>query len=274
VEVTGVPERIVVLEWGYLDMLYGLGAEPIGLADIKGYNTWVGAGPRPAATVTDVGLRGEPSIETVAGLEPDLIIDESWGYDYVPQLKELAPTVVYYPYPKDGVSQLERMTEVVTSLGVVLAREAQADQLLAGLDAHIETARTTLATAGQAGKRFVFIQAWGADDPGIRIFTKDSMVSQVLERLGLVNAWTSPGDYGFSDGSVEALATVEDATLLYVVQPDDDPITKRVADDPVWSALAFAKDGRTYSLGGDVWTFGGPLSLEQLVDRVVGKLAG
>ena len=41
-EVTGVPERIVVLEWGYLEMLYGLGAEPIGLADIKGYNTGSG----------------------------------------------------------------------------------------------------------------------------------------------------------------------------------------------------------------------------------------
>ena len=87
------------------------------------------------------------------------------------------------------------------------------------------------------------------DNPGIRIFTKDSMVSQVLERLGLVNAWENAGDYGFSDGSVEALATVEDATLLYVVQPDDDPITKRVADDPGLVG-APVRQGRSHAFAG------------------------
>lgn len=274
VEITGIPERIVVLEWGYLDMLYALGVEPTGLADIKGYNQWVGAGPRPAEDVVDVGLRGEPSLETVAGLDPDLIIDESWGYDYVPQLQALAPTLIYYPYPKDGTSQLERMDAAFRSIGTAVGKPAEADQVLADLDAHIEEARAEIAAAGKAGTRFTFIQAWGVDDPGIRIFTKDSMVSQVLERLGLVNAWEDAGDYGFSDGSVEAIATVEDASMFYIVQADDDPITTRIQEDPVWSALAFAKEERYYSLGGDAWTFGGPLSLTQIVDRVVEHLAG
>ena len=46
---------------------------PVGVADIKGYNTGTPSEPLDAAT-PDVGTRGEPSLDAIAALEPDLVV--------------------------------------------------------------------------------------------------------------------------------------------------------------------------------------------------------
>ena len=39
--ITGTPQRIVALEWTYVEDLLALGLQPIGVADIEGYHDWV-----------------------------------------------------------------------------------------------------------------------------------------------------------------------------------------------------------------------------------------
>ena len=63
------PTKVVGLEWGVVENLITLGVMPVGVADVKGYTTWVSAAKLDAA-VKDVGTRGESSVDAIVALEP------------------------------------------------------------------------------------------------------------------------------------------------------------------------------------------------------------
>jgi ABC-type Fe3+-hydroxamate transport system substrate-binding protein len=65
--------RVAALEWNVAEHAVSLGVMPVGVADVAGYGNWVKAEPLDAS-VADVGVRGEPSIDSIAALRPDLIL--------------------------------------------------------------------------------------------------------------------------------------------------------------------------------------------------------
>src|SRR5690242_19314148 len=66
-------KNVVSLEWGLTENLVELGVKPAGQADVKGYNVWDTSAPIDAAT-PDVGQRGEPSLDAIIALDPDLVV--------------------------------------------------------------------------------------------------------------------------------------------------------------------------------------------------------
>jgi iron complex transport system substrate-binding protein len=91
--------------------------------------------------------------------------------------------------------------------------------------------------------------------------------------LGLANAWDDGHQtYGFSTVGLEAVERVEEASFLYVAQPDDDPVNDTYSDDPAWRNFTFVQEDRVYPLGADVWLFGGPLSAGYLAEATVDAL--
>ncbi|MCA1673060.1 MAG: ABC transporter substrate-binding protein, partial [Actinobacteria bacterium] len=86
--------KVVGLEWNVVEHLVSLGVMPVGVADVKGYSAWVKAEPLDD-TVTDVGVRGEPSIDSIAALAPDLVISTPDVPEAaLAQLEEIAPVLV------------------------------------------------------------------------------------------------------------------------------------------------------------------------------------
>ncbi|MGW7414985.1 ABC transporter substrate-binding protein, partial [Streptomyces sp. NPDC054863] len=73
VELEGPAKKVVGTEWDVVEHLVALGVDPVGVADVKGYTAWDKAAPLKNAP-KDIGTRGEPSMDTVAALAPDLII--------------------------------------------------------------------------------------------------------------------------------------------------------------------------------------------------------
>ncbi|SEH79786.1 iron complex transport system substrate-binding protein [Halobacillus karajensis] len=105
VEIEGVPKRVVVLEWSYVEHILPLGIQPVGVADKEGYNKWVNAGESLADDVVDVGTRSEPNFEAISRLNPDLIIGADYRHEeFEDQLKEIAPTIMFAPYSEEGAA--------------------------------------------------------------------------------------------------------------------------------------------------------------------------
>jgi iron complex transport system substrate-binding protein len=277
-DITGVPQRIVVLEWTYAEDLLALGVQPVGVADVAGYKKWVNVEPALSGDVTDVGTRQEPSLESIAALEPDLIIGVQFRHEQIyKDLSDIAPTLLFDPYPTDpAVSQLDEMRTTLLAIADAVARPDEGQQVLDDMDAAFAEAKTKLDDAGKGGAPFALVQAFTSQDaPQMRLFTTTSMASSIMESIGLKNAWEGEFDqYGYNTVGVEALTTIPDANFFYVVQSDDDVFATAWKDNPVWTSLNFVKEGRTYALGGDTWLFGGPLSAQVLVDKVVAALAG
>lgn len=95
------PARVVALH--DLDNAYAiasLGFAPIGMGSITlgdRFERLQALGPIPATleTATEVGLLGDPNLETIAGLRPDLILGTKLSHEKITdQLTKIAPTVL------------------------------------------------------------------------------------------------------------------------------------------------------------------------------------
>ncbi|MFC9151618.1 ABC transporter substrate-binding protein, partial [Streptomyces bacillaris] len=94
VTLDGPAKRVVGTEWNVVETLVTLGVQPVGVADVKGYTAYDTSAPL-TGDVKDIGTRGEPSVATVAGLKPDLIVATGDLSDSaVAQLSKAAPVVV------------------------------------------------------------------------------------------------------------------------------------------------------------------------------------
>lgn len=266
-------QRIVALEWTYVENLLALGVQPVGVADIAGYNDWVSVPVALAPAVQDVGMRQEPSLEQIAALKPDLIIAPSFRVDAnYAELNAIAPTVAFDPYPADeALTQYDEMIQTFRAIARAVGREAEGEAALTQMEATFAAQADRVAAAGAAGEPFVLAQAFSGSSGAaeVRLFTENALATQIVERLGLENAWEDAAfqQYGFSTVSVEALPKLGEARFFYVVQDEDD-VFAAGSVRPLWESLPFVRAGKAHALGGDTWLFGGPLSAELLATLV------
>jgi ABC-type Fe3+-hydroxamate transport system substrate-binding protein len=273
----GPATRAVGLEWALVEHLVSLGVMPVGVADVAGYSAWVQAAPL-TSDVTDVGVRGEPSIETIARLQPDVVFaTPDMNEGAIAQIEAFAPVVVVRDADaSDAVGQMRRNVELVAQ---VTGKQAQAAQLLAGFDAAVADGAQRIAAAGLAGRRIAF--ADGYLDGGrlsIRAFTDGSLIGTVTRELGLVNAWPMKGDesYGTATTDVEGLTTLGDVEFVYWTNKVEgpDPFVDGLAGNAVWQSLPFVQAGNVERLPDGIWMFGGPASVRQYIDAITAALAG
>ncbi|HEY6801563.1 MAG TPA: iron-siderophore ABC transporter substrate-binding protein [Agromyces sp.] len=268
-------EDIVALEWNTAENLIALGVMPVGVADVDGYTTWVKSEVLDD-TVTDVGMRGEPSIDAIAGLAPDLVVTTSdLPESAISQIEEFAPVlVVRGADASNGIGQMEQNLE---NIAIATGREAEAETILAGFDDKVAEGRAALEAAGLAGTEFAMSDAWASGGQvSIRPFAKGSLLSDVTEELGLVNAWPGEGDadYGLASTDVEGLTVLGDVSFLYIASVEQDPYQNELAGNAVWQSLPFVKAGTVHRLPDGIWMFGGPSSMNDYIDAVVDTLAG
>jgi ABC-type Fe3+-hydroxamate transport system substrate-binding protein len=270
-------KKVVVLEWTYAENLLALGIQPAGMADIKEYGNYVNIEPQLDDTVADVGGRQEPNLEAIAALEPDLIIGVSFRHDaMLADLEEIAPTVIFNPYPEDeSIDLYQEMETTFNEMAKAVGKEAEAEKVLADLEATYEEKAKEIEEANLKTKDTILTLAYtGAAAPEIRVFTPNSMASIIMEKIGLTNAH-QPDQFevfGSSTFNVEGLTKYENANYLYTVPDEDNIYDNQLKGNKVWENLAFVKENRTYDLGADTWLYGGPLSAKTLVNQITDVL--
>ncbi|MET7834717.1 iron-siderophore ABC transporter substrate-binding protein [Micromonospora sediminicola] len=264
--------KVVGLEWGEVEMLVGLGVMPVGVADPKGYATWVTAAPLDAS-VKDVGTRGEPSVDAVVALQPDLVVMEAErGSAIVTQLEKYVPVLV--TEGSDAADNIGRMRSDLTMIATATGRTAQAEKLLADFDAALADGRRKIADAGAAGRQFAFADGWKEGSTvSIRMFGQGALVSQLGIQLGLKNAWTGKTDamWGLGQTDVEGLTVLkgQDLHFFYNASDGQDVFADGLAGNAIWRSLPFVQQNKLHKMPNGIWTFGGPLSARQYVDQLV-----
>lgn len=272
-EIPGDVKNIVVLEWTYVEDLLALGVQPAGVADITGYKKWYGAlDQKLDDAVVDVGTRQEPSIETIMSLDPDLIIGVKFRHEAIyDQLSDIAPTLIFNPYPEEGQGdQFAEMEGTFKLIAEAVGKQEEGEKVLAELNAALEANKAKIEAAGKGNHEIVMTQAWSTDGvASFRLFTDNSMAMAILNKIGLVNAHKDEAFqiYGYSETSLEGLTKTQQASLLYTIGADDTIFSELLPSNEVYKELQFVKENRVYDLDG-IWPFGGPLSAENLSDKV------
>jgi iron complex transport system substrate-binding protein len=271
VELPHPATRVVGLEWGAVENLVTLGVMPVGVADVKGYTSWVKAAPLDA-DVTDVGTRGEPSVDALVALDPDLVVATTdLPENVIDQIEQAVPVLVVRG--ADASKPVEQMKANLRLVARAVDRTPKAGELIAGYDAAVAAGKQKIADAGAAGRSFTMADGWQqGSSVSIRMFTTGSLVGAVGEQLGLKNAWTADGDpdYGLAQTDVEGLTALGDVEFLYYANDADggDPFAG-LAAHAIWSSLPFVTTGDVHRLPDGIWMFGGPASCEQFIDAVV-----
>ncbi|MFI6937960.1 ABC transporter substrate-binding protein [Streptomyces sp. NPDC050418] len=277
VKLDGPAKKVIATEWNVVESLVSLGVSPTGVSDIKGYKQWDQAVPLTGSP-KDIGTRGEPSMDSVAALSPDLIVATTdLPEAAIKQLKEVGTVITIKP--ADAADPVGQMTKNLDLLAQATGTTDKADDLKKDFEAKIEEGKKALADADLAGANVAFADGYVvSNQASIRPFTSGSLIGGVNEKLGLKNAWTVKGDeaYGLGKTDVEGLTKLpEDVHFAYIGNKDDKsstPFTGILAKDKVWTSLPFVKKDNVHRLDDGIWMFGGPESMGAYVDGLVKAL--
>ncbi len=277
VELDAPATRVVSLEWMQTEMLTSLGVTPVGAADVEGYTSWVGAVVPLDGEPEDVGTRGEPSVEAIAGLEPDLIIGvtSSIPEGALEQFERIAPVALFDG--ADAADPLGYVEDTFRSVATLVGADDAAEQVITDTEARIADNAQTIADAGLEGTPVVFASPYAEGaNVTIRMHGPRSAFQAVAVEMGLGSATEDPGDdaYGLSYVDVEGLTALPAETrfLYWGNDDEDDVVETALAGNPVWQSLPFVQQGHVYRAGVGIWAYGGPESLAGWSDDLVAQL--
>lgn len=245
--------RIVALEWLPVELLMALGLAPLGVADVHNYNIWVSE-PRLPATTLDLGLRTEPNLELMTQLEPSLILHSNGYGPSLDKLTRIAPTMGFDLNSGDG-KPLTTARQSLLALGARLGLQAVAE-------AHLQVVDQQLAAARQRLKPWAHrpLLLMSLMDPRHAItFGTNSLFLEVMEKLGLTNAWHGETNFwGSAVVGLERLAEVGDVQVI-CFDHDNERDMQQVMRSALWQALPFVRAGRFRRVPA-VWYYGATYS--------------
>ncbi len=246
------PKRVVALEWLPTEILMALGVAPYGVSDIATYREWVGEPALPPQTI-DVGLRTEPNMELLIEMRPSLILYSPGFGPSVQQINRVAPGMpVTFT---DGSQPLVAARKSITEVGARLGMADVAQRHLADFDQFIVELKQRLAPYRN---RPLLLMTF-LDERHALVIGRNSLFQQVMDLLGLQNAWQGEVNFwGSAIVGVERLAAVQTQDVICFGHGANG-IMQKVMDTPLWKAMPFIRHGR-FHMAPQVWFYGATLS--------------
>lgn len=254
-----IPQRVVVLEYSFIDNLGSLGIAPVGYAVdampeyLLPYSEGVGA--------TEVGKRAEPNLESIVALEPDLIIGDLRRHEELyDQLSAIAPTLIFNSLRGSYQDQLDTF-EVIAG---IFDAEDEAEALLASYGQVFDEAATS--TNPDAGE-FTIGVLWAE---GYTAHSNESFMGSFLEGLGRTNALAPQDGETQYLLDLEGMAAANPSSIVVLCNPADQQLLDDFAAEPVWQALDAVLNDQVYVFDRNLWSKGrGLLAYDQILADAV-----
>ena len=262
-EISGTPERVVVLDTGELDSAMTLGIDPVGAVEAvegMGYPSYL----QGTEDIENVGTIEEPNLEKISTLEPDLILSSKLRHEQIyDQLSQIAPTVFT---ETTGVTWRENFDLHAEALNKVEEGTTVAEEYRARVDE--------------------FQQATGEDAPTVsvvrflpgdtRIYQKESFIGTVLEDAGLPRPESQDVDeFAIMNASKESIPEMSGDVVFVTTYGSENESTKQeITSDPLWQQLEAVRQDRVYEVPDDLWMLGiGYTAANGVIDDLTQYLA-
>lgn len=268
------PERIVLVGLNEQDSLLALGVVPVATSE------WYGGRPGAifewaqdeyaaiqGAEMPIVLDSAQINFEQIASLEPDVIIGLYSGLteQEYNTLSQIAPTVAQ---PAEYVDWGIPWQEVTRTVGLVLGKSAQAEELIAGVEADFAAIRARYPQFQEA--QGVVATAYGYPT-SYYVFSSQDIRGRILTSLGFQHPAIIDELAGEEYGaliSYERFDIVDVDLLIWV-----DAMPEDLRNNPLFTALNVVKDGRVYFIDDsdvlyDALNFATVLSLPYAIERL------
>lgn len=256
------PQRVVVLDTGELDGVLSLGVKPVGAVEAL-----PGSGlPAYLSELTDgvalVGTIGEPNLEAILALEPDLILSSALRHEAIyNQLSAVAPTVFTETVGVTWKDNLRIYAEALNRREELVLRMAE-------YRASVEAVRNATDTTQEVSVvRFV---------PGEnRVMQRGNFVGTVLEDVGFARPESQRSDEFMVTVSQEEINLIDgDAIFSSVYGDAGDTALGAFTSSPLWGSLGAVQANKVYTVSDDHWFLGiGFIGANRIMDDLLIYLA-
>ncbi|GEM75697.1 Fe(3+) dicitrate ABC transporter substrate-binding protein [Vibrio sagamiensis] len=202
--ITGTPQRVIALEYSFIDALASVGVSPVGVADDKDVNRILESIRAQIEPWVSVGMRPQPNLEIISQLKPDLIIADvqrhSPAYD---DLSKIAPTLIL----KSRGENYQENLAAAMKIGIVLNKERE-------MKARIEQHRAMMAKYKAKFASSHTMQFAVTTEKGMWLHGPESYAGSVLSHLGIKSPIPNEIKRAYIEVSLEQLLKTNPDWLL------------------------------------------------------------
>ncbi|MBO0213178.1 ABC transporter substrate-binding protein [Vibrio sp. Vb2880] len=239
-----VPQRIVALEFSFVDALAAVDVSPVGIADDNDPSRLLPAVSAKLGQWQSVGTRSQPSLEVIASLKPDLIIADVDRHSAVYRdLSKIAPTLLL-PSRRETYEDNLKSAAII---GKVIGKEAEMQQRLAKhhqLMAHY--------AAQLSGLNHQTVQFGVARENGFYAHSAESYAGGVIHALGLAAPTGLKNENASRQISLEQLLALN-PNYLVVGDYTEQSIVSRWQKQPLWNVLNAVRAKQVLHVDGNMW---------------------
>jgi len=257
------PEKVVILTNEGTEALLALGVKPVGAVQSWTGDPWYEHIENEMEGVTSVGMEGEPSLETIASLEPDLIIGNKMRHEKIyEQLSAIAPTVFAEDLRGDWKKNFELYAKAVN-------KEEEGKKVIQDFDNRVTDLQTKL---GDRLQKEVSIVRFMTGD--VRIYHKDTFSGVILDQLGFARPESQDvDDFAEKNVTKERMPAMDGDIIFYFsYETGDGEATKLEEEwinDPLFQNLSAVKAGNVQKVSDAIWnTAGGVIAANLLLDDI------
>lgn len=263
VTIADTPKRIVVLEFSFADALAAIDVAPVGVADDKDPKRLPQAVRDVIGNWTSVGTRGQPSIEAIAGLKPDLVIADLDRHASVyKELSAIAPTLLLSSRGEDYQGSLKSAQLIAQAVG----KSAE-------MDARLAKHKQMMADIAAKMPKGVSILFGAAREDSFSVHGPESYAGSVLESLGATVPTMRDKGAPTEFAGIEQLLSL-DPEWLFVGNYRHPNIVDKWSKEDLWSVLRASK-GHVIAVDSNVWARNrGILSAEKIASDTLAIMQG
>jgi iron complex transport system substrate-binding protein len=268
-------ERLVALDTASFEYALALGLQPIGTVIAEGVSSHL---QDKVTNVEDIGQAGEPNLERVLSLKPDLIIGLNYHQAIYTHASQIAPTVLL-KFEHSG-----EWKEVFRQFSITLNRETIGKQVLQQYDRRLQEfqkrLRETLASNSLSAPPKVSVVRIYPDK--INLYLRDSFPGTVLQDAGLARPTaqnvTATRAKQLFNNQIQVSISVErldqaDGDVIFVWTSENtvqanETAQKKLAElqtNALWKRLNAVKKDRVYFVP-NYWIGSGPIAANAMLN--------
>lgn len=246
-EVPDAPQRIVVLEYSFVDTLAAVGVAPVGIADDEKRDSIVPIYTNVIGDEwTSVGTRKTPSLEVIASLQPDLIIADTGRHEAIYEaLSEIAPTIVF-----DSLTgTYEVAIEAAKTIAHAVGKDAEMEARLVEHTATMEAAKAAVGDVSGWSAQFII-----DNGEGIFLHSPVSYNGSLLAWFGFKSNMPSPTyEEAIVNTSLEQLSEINPQLILRGKYTDPG-LTDSWVGQPLYDNIDAVRTGNVFDVNAHEWS--------------------
>ncbi len=249
------PQRIVAMAPTVVELMYAVGATPVGRPSSADY-------PAAAKSIPDFDTSYEPNTDEITNMKPDLIIADA----IIDESKMDTLTQLGAPVFAVRASSFD---EVVYSLRVVGAITGHKDEG----EKQAKTLEDKLSSilARKPATSPTFLVLIGGGQGVVLAARSNSYIADVITRVGGQNVITTEPDNfrfpGFTEYSMERIIQT-DPDVIFAISPGPTKLSDQLAKNPVWSSLKAVRENRVYEVDPVVYLQNAGPRVSQMLDEL------